>query len=126
MVPSGGIGEREGEIIVGLSMRYGRAIGPLSVWQKRLADLQPELVWEVKEYCEWGGVRMEGGCGVSHGGEVVWWLILISEGVTYSPTGRVMDKDTRREGKILLLDCLDGSRLLRSLGSGILMNTVHI
>jgi hypothetical protein len=37
-----------------------------------------------------------------------------------------MDKDTRREGKILLLDCLDGSRLLRSLGSGILMNTVHI
>ncbi len=39
---------------------------------KRLADLQPELVWEVKEYCEWGGVRMEGGCGVSHGGEVVW------------------------------------------------------
>ncbi len=37
-----------------------------------------------------------------------------------------MDKDTRREGDILLLDCLDGSLLLRGLGNGVLMNTVHI
>ena len=65
---------------------------------------------------------MEGGCGVSHGGEVVWGLILISEGGYCSPTGRVVDKDTRREGDIFLLDCLDGSLLLRGLGNGVLMN----
>ena len=30
-----------------------------------------------------------------------------------------MDKDIRREGDIFLLDCLDGSLLLRGLGNGV-------
>ena len=43
--------------------------------------------------------------------------------VTSSSTGRGVDKDTRRAGDILILDCLDDSLLLRGLGNGVFMNS---
>jgi hypothetical protein len=86
-------------------------------------------------------LRMEGGCGLSSCGGVVWCLmsvgILTREGVTCtksiaglgdvgatcSSTGECLDEDTRRGGDILLVDCLDDSRLVRlGLGNGVLMN----
>jgi hypothetical protein len=72
-----------------------------------------------------GWLRMEGGCGVSSCGGVVWCLmrvgVLIREGVTCTKSiaglgdvgatcgskGGCLDEDTRRGGDILLVDCLD-------------------
>ena len=73
-----------------------------------------------------GWLRMEGGCGVSQCGGVVWCLesgILSREGVNCSSIGKGVDKDTRRGGDILLVDCLDDSLpVCVSLGNGVLMN----
>ncbi len=83
---------------------------------------------------------MEGGCGGSSFAGLVWCLmrgVLIREGVTCtksiaglgdvgatcSSAGVWLDEDTCRGGDILLVDCLDDSRLVRvGLGNGVFMN----
>lgn len=67
-----------------------------------------------------GWLRMEGGCGVSHSGEVGWLLTGVS-GVKPRSTGRGVGKGMVRDG-VSLLRCLDGSGLLRGSGNGVLMN----
>ena len=63
---------------------------------------------------------MEGGCGVSHSGEVGWLLTGVS-GVKPRSTGRGVEKGICRGG-VFLVHCCDGSGLLRGSGNGVLMN----